>query len=166
MEPPVLTDHGDWGPQQLCSPGPGNQRRHVVGVRLKIHSKQSFWRDDTGLNGIRLVCSGINQLLRSAEGAKGEWRQWTQTRNDAGITRVQLRSDRDSAADDAATTGLRFWDAEGEMYEPGDVDLGEWQDTVSCPPGAVILGLQTQVEEYRTLRPDNTGLNRVKFICG
>ena len=52
------------------------------------------------------------------------------------------------------------------MYEPGDVDLGEWQDTVSCPPHAVILGLQTQVEEYRTLRPDNTGLNRVKFICG
>ena len=148
-------------------PGPGQPTATCGGCEAhKIHSKQSFWRDDTGLNGIRLVCSGINQLLRSAEGAKGEWRQWTKTRNDAGITRVQLRSDRDSAADDAATTGLRFWDAEGEMYEPGDVDLGEWQDTVSCPPGALILGLQTQVEEYRTLRPDNTGLNRVKFICG
>ena len=94
MEPPVLTDHGDWGPQQLCSPGPGNQRRHVVGVRLKIHSKQSFWRDDTGLNGIRLKCDDGKKLKPSEEGPWGKWMPWKNVTEGRKITRVRMRSDR------------------------------------------------------------------------
>ena len=67
----------------------------------------------------------------------------------------------------AATSGVRFWDDgnSNEMYIAGYVEFGEWQNSRRCPGNTVIIGFQTQVEEYKTLN-DNTGLNGVRFVCG
>ena len=159
MVPHVLTNHGDWGEVALCSPS-----NYVVGMRLKIQNKQGFWKDDTTINGIRLLCSD-GEVLKSAEGSKGAWNKPTRTRNENAITEVALRSDEDSASDNAATSGVRFWDDSGKAYNAGYVEFGEWQGSWECPGSTVIIGFQTQVEEYKTLN-DNTGLNGVRFVCG
>ena len=163
MVPPVLTNHGDWGEVALCSPS-----NYVVGMRLKIQNKQGFWKDDTSLNGIRLICSDGAELV-SAEGSKGAWNKPTMTRQGDLITGVALRSDEDSASDNAATSGVRFW-AGGHFrrtreYNAGYVEFGEWQESKHCPGNTVIVGFATQVEEYKTFN-DNTGLNGVIFVCG
>merc|ERR1712218_598792 len=127
MVPPVLTNHGDWGEVALCSPS-----NYVVGMRLKIQNKQGFWKDDTSLNGIRLICSDGAELV-SAEGSKGEWNKPTRTRNDYAIDEVALRSDEDSASDNAATSGVRFRDIRNKRYDAGYVEFGEWQNSKQCP---------------------------------
>ena len=162
MVPPVLTNHGDWGDVALC-----NEATLVVGMRLKIQNKQGFWKDDTSLNGIRLICSDGEELV-SAEGSKGEWNKPTMTRQGDLITGVALRSDEDSASDNAATSGVRFWAGRlhrTREYNAGYVEFGEWQESKHCPGNTVIVGFVTQVEEYKTFN-DNTGLNGVIFVCG
>ena len=159
MTPPVLTNHGDWGDVALCFPS-----AYVVGMRLKIQNKQGFWKDDTSLNGIRLICSDGKELV-SAEGSKGAWNKPTMTKNDYAIDEVALRSDEDSASDNAATSGVRFWDIRNKRYDAGYVEFGEWQNSKQCPGSTVIIGFQTQVEEYKTFN-DKTGLNGVRFVCG
>ncbi|OXA37212.1 Vitelline membrane outer layer protein 1 [Folsomia candida] len=45
------TDWGVWGGMETCSPG-----AYVYGFRLKVHSDQGFFGDDSALNGIELLC--------------------------------------------------------------------------------------------------------------
>ena len=155
IEPPVLTDHGKWGPTRVCSSA------YVVGMKVKMQEEKGWKGDDTGINAIRLICDDGEELV-SAEGHQGEW---SEPMKGKGIMiGVQFRSDGDSLSDDAATAGVRFmdWNRDEYIYEGY---FGKWQDWKECPHTSAIIGFQTQVEGYKTFR-DNTALNRVRFICG
>ena len=160
-EPHVLTDHGDWDLWwRFCSGG-----HYVVGMKVKMQSKQGWTGDDTGLNAIRLICSDGEEIW-SLEGEKGEWSEPVMTQNGEAITAVALRSDGDSLTDDAATTGVVFWDASDREYVPAEGHFGEWQISDECPDNTAIFGFMTQVEGYNKRRlMDNTALNRVRFLC-
>ena len=75
---------GDWGPWRECAPG-----HRVQGVQLKIEAR-SRWRDNSGLNAIRLTCSD-GEVLVSAEGGYGDWGHYVQTENE--IVTVWLRAE-------------------------------------------------------------------------
>ena len=129
-------------------------------------------------------------MLKSAEGVEGYWTPWTFTvydtdnigvrgrhpkKSNYSIVSVSVRSQRPcGSCDDTATHGLRFEDSDGETYEPytgywyilsylkHSLD-GYWA-SAWCAPGTVITGFKTQVEPDQG-GGDDTGLNRVAFIC-
>ena len=86
------------------------------------------WRndfDDSGINAIRLRCSGGKELI-SAEGIEGGWTSWKLSRSNSPIFEVHIRSQPPGECncfnfgecDDTATNGLRFEDSRGTIYEP------------------------------------------------
>ena len=149
------------------------------------------WRndfDDSGINAIRLRCSGGKELI-SAEGIEGGWTSWKLSRSNSPIFEVHIRSQPPGECncfnfgecDDTATNGLRFEDSRGTIYEPyvnfyEPANLlgyyyrylahklhGYWA-SVTCPAGKFITGFRTQVEPDQG-SGDDTGLNGVQFQC-
>ena len=84
------------------------------------------WRndfDDSGINAIRLRCSGGEELI-SAEGVEGDWTPWTFTKSNTPLVSVFTRSQRPcDGCDDTALHGLRFVDSDGTTYYPHE---GYW----------------------------------------
>ena len=84
------------------------------------------WRndfDDSGINAIRLRCSGGEELI-SAEGVEGDWTSWTFTKSNTPLVSVFTRSQRPcDGCDDTALHGLRFVDSDGTTYYPHE---GYW----------------------------------------
>ena len=184
---PFVWGFGDrWGEWQYCPPG-----GYVVGMMVKAESYQGsggdYWwwwmnrYDDSAYNAIRLACSG-GEVLTSAEGLEGNWKNWTFTKSNKPIVSVNIRSQRPcGGCDDTSTNGLRFMDSEGETYEPYDgywginnggpftekfVEYrfdGYWS-SATCLPGKIIIGFRTQIQPNQG-NGDDTGLNRVEFQC-
>ena len=126
-------------------------------MRLKIESQQGTFKDDSALNAVRLTCSN-GQTLISAEGNEGSW--WSRVDSENAIEGACLRSERPCGCNDnSAGNGVRFRDVNGREYRPGDGHWGSWSNTVYCPAGTVITGLQTKA------RGKSTGIHRVKFYC-
>ena len=133
--------------------------------------------DDSGFNAIRLLCSG-GEVLKSAEGVEGDWTPWTFTRGQkTPIRAVSIRSQRPcDSCDDTATHGLRFEDTDGNTYESWHrywygwhVSLkhrfdGYWAYAECTSSRQVVTGFRTQVEPDQG-GGDDSGLNRVAFIC-
>ena len=84
------------------------------------------WRndfDDSGINAIRLRCSGGEELI-SAEGVEGIWHPWKLSRSNTPLVSVFTRSQRPcDGCDDTALHGLRFVDSDGTTYYPHE---GYW----------------------------------------
>ena len=84
------------------------------------------WRndfDDSGINAIRLRCSGGEELI-SAEGVEGDWTSWKLSRSNTPLVSVFTRSQRPcDGCDDTALHGLRFVDSDGTTYYPHE---GYW----------------------------------------
>ena len=150
------------------------------------------WRndfDDSGINAIRLRCSGGKELI-SAEGIEGGWTSWKLSRSNSPIFEVHIRSQPPGECncfnfgecDDTATNGLRFEDSRGTIYEPyvNFYEHANWEGlyyyrylahklhgywaSVTCPAGKFITGFRTQVEPDQG-SGDDTGLNGVQFQC-
>ena len=85
--------------------------------------------DDSGINAIRLRCSGGEELI-SAEGVEGDWTPWTFTKSNTPLVSVFTRSQRpeSESSDDTALHGLRFVDSDGTTYYPheGHNNPGYW----------------------------------------
>ncbi|KAM4754420.1 uncharacterized protein ACIQIH_000257 [Cyanocitta cristata] len=58
---------GHWGDPEFC-PGKG----FASGFQLKVEPHKGFFGDDTGLNGVRLLCGHAGQAT-SSEGPRGSW---------------------------------------------------------------------------------------------
>lgn len=79
IESPKITNWGAWGSLESCPVG-----AFVVGMQLKVE-KADGWKDDSGLNGIRLFCSRLGSsidiyeespvVISSSVGPYGEWKQ-------------------------------------------------------------------------------------------
>ena len=145
--------------------------------------------DDSGINAIRLRCSGGKELI-SAEGIEGGWTSWKLSRSNSPIFEVHIRSQPPGECncfnfgecDDTATNGLRFEDSRGTIYEPyvNFYEHANWEGlyyyrylahklhgywaSVTCPAGKFITGFRTQVEPDQG-GGDDTGLNGVQFQC-
>ena len=79
--------------------------------------------DDSGINAIRLRCSGGEELI-SAEGVEGNWHPWKLSRSNTPLVSVFTRSQRPcDGCDDTALHGLRFVDSDGTTYYPHE---GYW----------------------------------------
>ena len=84
LRPFIKANFGNWGKWQHCAQG-----EYVTGMKVKserfqgnalmswIHvlSGGDMWKDDSGINAIRLKCSDGKELI-SAEGVEGEWSHW------------------------------------------------------------------------------------------
>ena len=162
--------------------------RHEIGTLVLVQrfgdrSNQGTY-DDSGINAIRLVCSG-GEVLKSAEGVHGNWIKWIfSTNRNTSIDTVYIRSQRPcGGCDDTATHGIRF--KESTHINPQTFELynGYWKSgpccaqipnyfrsrfkgywaSARCTSGKVITGFRTQVEPDHPT--DDTGLNRVQFQC-
>ena len=83
--------------------------RAVSGFRLQVKEKQSFFRDDTALNGIQLLCDD-GRPAKQINGPYGEWQSWKQCSKGEHVVGLELRSEGDQGVgrDDTAGNNIRM----------------------------------------------------------
>ncbi|XP_054245943.1 vitelline membrane outer layer protein 1-like [Indicator indicator] len=150
---------GSWGHQQFCLSG------YVKGFALKVEAKQGFWlfRDDTALNGIRLICSDGTVI----ESSVGSWGNWTKAQfcSSSKLVSFSLHVEkRKHLLDNTMANNIRFACSDGTNLEGLGISgghFGPWSS--SCTSGA-ICGLQTKVQGPQGIG-DDTSLNDVRIFC-
>lgn len=173
LQSPLLTDWGEWGRWENCPLG-----TFVIGMQLKVESKQQIIHDDTGLNGIRFICSSllsnvfsannkiddypinnnyIESTIESCVGPFGSWRSLYYCNNGVVIG-FQLRSEPPQGkADDTAANNLRIICSDGEIIQGEGTNWGYWTWNQKCPKRTAICALQTQVEAKQ-------GFGKLEFL--
>ncbi|XP_060129988.1 vitelline membrane outer layer protein 1-like [Zootoca vivipara] len=149
---------GEWGKIEFCPSG------YASGFLVKYAVPQGFDGDDTGLNGIRLLCSS-GEVIQSSVGIWGGWGEVRKCPRKAYLVAFSLRvePDKGKLRDDTAASNIDFNCGDGTRLEGDGFDIGEYGPwSKRCPAGA-ICGIQTKVEGL--VAGDNTGLNDVKFFC-
>ncbi|NXC38333.1 VMO1 protein, partial [Penelope pileata] len=131
-----------------------------------VEPPQGFFRDDTALNGIRLLCNKQG-IVTSSEGLWGEWLPAKDCGRTARIVSFRLRVEQPRGLrDDTAANDAEFACSDGTVLEGGGGTRGSWGNwSGSCLPGLGVCGLRTLVEAPQRSR-DDTGLNSaVPFCC-
>ena len=93
---------------------------------IHVLSGGDMWKDDSGINAIRLKCSDGKELI-SAEGVEGEWSHWVNVEEGKKLVVVQVRSmipcgscdwftGSGCSCDDVATTEIEFKDCRDLKY--------------------------------------------------
>ena len=152
---------GKWGAEQLCPNG-----QYVLGFQLKSEKYQGKKPDDTGLNGIKLLCSG-GGIVTSKTEQRGKWLAWQKCKGDEPVTGFQIQIEpRQGGGDDTAANNVNLW-CKGGNYIKGVsyTKWGSWSKLLHCPSGKAVIGIQTRVEAGCG-SCDDTALNGVKMLCG
>ncbi|XP_021967511.1 vitelline membrane outer layer protein 1 homolog [Folsomia candida] len=167
------TDWGVWGGMETCSPG-----AYVYGFRLKVHSDQGFFGDDSALNGIELLCinptakrparnASMTQFtaISSLMGHHGSFTGLLECPDPGFAVGFELRSEEDQgfSTDDTAANNLKIYCSGLSVLEGAGEDWGDWTGAITCPRGLRICGIQTQVEGPSD--SDDTTLNNVNMGC-
>ncbi|KAJ6654771.1 hypothetical protein lerEdw1_006557 [Lerista edwardsae] len=150
---------GEWGPKEFCRNG------HAIGFSIKVLPYQGKWKDDTGLEGVRLHCrDGSTAESLYLVGGSGEWSD-VQTCPKGSLMSFSLRVTQPQSRyqDDTAVNNIKFkcpddYVLTGVGHEWGE--FGDW--SADCTRGT-ICGIQTKVEPRQIV--DDTGLNDVKLFC-
>ncbi|NWH42037.1 VMO1 protein, partial [Chloropsis hardwickii] len=123
--------------------------------------KEFFW-DDTGLNGVRLLCDNRGQAT-SSEGPHGTWRQPGSCPARQWLVAFRLRVEAlrrlwDNTAANAVAAICLGGSVLGDCRGP----QGTW--SLPCPPRAGVCGLRTHLEQPQR-SGDDTGLNYLELYC-
>jgi len=146
LQSPSITGWGDWGSMEKCPTG-----TYVVGMQLKVESRQPGLHDDTGLNGIRFFCSDLSAsepVKGTIQSTVGQWGTWRSEFFCNGVvTGFQLRSETSQAdKDDTAANNLRVFCSDGTTIEGEGTLWGSWTSEQKCRQRQAVCALQTQVE--------------------
>ncbi|OXA51856.1 vitelline membrane outer layer protein 1 homolog [Folsomia candida] len=166
------TNWGTWGDMATCAPG-----SYVYGFRLKVHSDQGFFGDDSALNGIELLCISPTakrparnasmtefSTITSLVGHHGSMTGLQECPDPGFAVGYELRSEGDQgfAVDDTAANNLKIHCSGLGILEGAGQGWGDWTGALTCPRGLKICGIQTQVEGPNS---DDTTLNNVNMGC-
>ncbi|XP_053241230.1 vitelline membrane outer layer protein 1-like [Podarcis raffonei] len=147
---------GVWGPIEFCREG------HANGFKLMVRPLQL--KDDTSLNGIRLICTDGSEI-QSALGRYGRWTK-KETCPKGRLISFSLRvlEPQGEWVDDTSANNIKFRCEDGLVLPGHSIDWGTYGPwSAICPKGA-ICGIQTRIDsELGT--GDITGLNDVLFYC-
>jgi len=175
LDSPRITNWGDWGIWERCSPG-----EFVVGMRLKTERiTYSVTGDNTGLNGIQFFCAKPGDIISGRKfitSSYANWGTWGSTYQCPGkkgvATGFQLRSESSKGAflglvrfDDTAGNNLRiFCNGSKSPIEGDGNSWGSWTASMQCFAHQAICGLRTQIEWAQGWR-DDTALNNIQVEC-
>ncbi|NXK15816.1 VMO1 protein, partial [Herpetotheres cachinnans] len=152
---------GDWGDIEFCPRG-----SYAIGFQLKVEAPRGFFGDDTGLNGIRLICNDNMGMATSSEGPRGTWSYLVSCSRGHRLTSFRLRVEAPRGLwDDTAANSLDATCSDGMLLEGMGGPAGVWGNwSIPCPPGWGVCGLRTRVEPPQRAG-DDTGLNSAEFFC-
>ncbi|XP_069506414.1 vitelline membrane outer layer protein 1 homolog [Ambystoma mexicanum] len=153
---------GKWYAIQLCP-----DRIYARGFSVKVDTPQGIG-DDTGLNGIRLICTGPKRKKsKTIHSATLRWGAWTaDSWCPAGVLRsfsLRVQPWQGVFGDSTGANNIRFRCSDGSAIEGRGGSLGDyggWSE--SCKKG--ICGIQTRAQPPQGFR-DDTGVNDVRFLC-
>ncbi|XP_014462434.2 vitelline membrane outer layer protein 1 homolog [Alligator mississippiensis] len=153
---------GDWGHKEFC---PRGTYASAFALKVQPHQGWSHFGDDTGLNGVRLICTDGSSIQSS----EGKWGLWQSPRGCGGGTLVQFRlraePPRGPFRDDEAATDVSMLCSNGREVAGEGSTSGDWGNwSRPCAFGAVC-GLQTRVELPGGPGQDDTGLNDLRLFC-
>ncbi|NXD46989.1 VMO1 protein, partial [Copsychus sechellarum] len=164
-EPGVLTvtnggQWGHWGNAQFCPPG-----SFANGLQLKVQPHQGFFRDDTGLNGVRLICDTRTDTVTSSVGPFGFWGRSEVCPPGQHLVSFRLRVEASQGLwDDPAATDMAVMCSGDSVLEGGGLARGDWGYwSQSCAMACRICGIRSRLEPSNS--GDNSGLNDVKLYC-
>ncbi|CAN8180734.1 unnamed protein product [Coccothraustes coccothraustes] len=151
---------GHWGDPEFC---PG--RSYASGFQLKVEPHKGFFGDDTGLNGVRLLCDKAGEVT-SSEGPRGAWSRPESCPPGQRLVSFRLRVEEPRGLwDDTAANAMAAICSGGSLLEGRGGPQGTWGNwSVPCPPGAGVCGLRTRLEPPQR-GGDDTGLNDVELYC-
>merc|ERR1711962_125896 len=155
---------GDWGNLDVCPSG-----EYVVGFSLKSEKNKGV-SDDTGLNGIRLRCSGGKTVSSTVQ----KWGKWTNEQKcKNGVVhgfQIQIEPYR-GAKDDSGANNVNLvckafeTGYESTMSGKSLTKWGKWSHGLKCKSGQVAVGIQTRVQESKGVFKDDSALNGMKLLC-
>ncbi|KAJ6654782.1 hypothetical protein lerEdw1_006569 [Lerista edwardsae] len=150
---------GVWGLAKFCRKG------RAYGFQIKVLPYQGEYKDDTGLEGVRLICTDGSTVESSSAGL-GDWSDVQMCPKGSLISfALRVTKPQGLIIDETAANNIKFKCGDGNIltgvgHEWGE--FGEWSP--ACSRGT-ICGIQTKVEPDQGGTDDNTGLNDVKFFC-
>jgi hypothetical protein len=151
--------------------------------QLKTEDKQSGSRDDTALNGIKILCgaSGGEFSGSTAMPTESHFGHWRGEDRCAGFyTGAQFRSEGSQGrGDDTGGNSLKLYcsstGGDGYWQEGDGMNWGDWTSPVYCGANEAICGMKLRIEgsqgsgSFGLFRlgggGDDTGLNAVQFVC-
>ncbi len=157
LESPRVTNWGEWGKFEKCSPG-----FLVTGFQLKVETKSNN-NDNTALNGIRMSCGMPYRpdyidmgRMTSSYGRYGTPREWVYCEGYAVGFQMKSQKPQGRNGDDVAAINLKVICDDGEEIEGYDENEDYYKDSaysepMRCPESTAVCGLQTQVEGPRWL---------------
>ncbi|KAK7886591.1 hypothetical protein WMY93_026212 [Mugilogobius chulae] len=155
---------GDWTWPEMCPDG-----FFAVGFSIRVEPNQ-YRKDDTSLNGIRLICSKdeARNYLYTVESHSGFFGDWSSPLYcpSGVLSSFQLRVEPHQGlfGDDTAVNNIRFRCSSHPTLEHASNDWGEYGHwSQDCSDGG-ICGIETKMEEYQWGLDDST-LNDVRFHC-
>ncbi|KAM7004340.1 vitelline membrane outer layer protein 1 homolog [Passerculus sandwichensis] len=152
---------GQWGDSEFCPPG-----SFAIGVQLKVQPYQGFFSDDTGLNGVRLLCDTGTDTVTSSVGLFGSWQQETLCEPGERLVSFRLMVEAPRGLwDDAAATNLAVLCSGDVVLRPGaELARGPWGAlSARCDAPCGVCGLRTRLDADDS--SDATGLNDVRLYC-
>ncbi|XP_074023948.1 vitelline membrane outer layer protein 1 homolog [Numenius arquata] len=153
---------GDWGDPEFCPKG-----SYATGFQLKVEPHKGFFGDDTGLNGVRLLCAR-GGAVTSSEGPRGSWLPGVSCPIGGVLVAFRLRVEPPRGIwDDTAATDLHGLCSDGSsLGGPGGHGgaWGNWSLPCSAPAAGGVCGIRTRLEPPQR-GGDDTGLNSVLLFC-
>lgn len=96
---------GTWGTEQTCP-----DEQPIVGFQIKQESAQGHRADDTGANGVQMICLDGTVLSAGNDAPWGEWSEKHFCPENTAVCglRVQIEAQQGSEGDDTALNNVDF----------------------------------------------------------
>jgi hypothetical protein len=168
---------GPWGAWAALAKCPEGSWANSLSTRVQPY--QGIFRDDSGLNAVRMQCStaaaALQQqqqqqqqgVIESDPGNRGIWSSFASCPAGQFIIGLQqqVETKQGYTQDDTAANGLKALCSDGktEVNNNNSLGFGAWSAWVKCPAGSAVCGFRVKVEQGMAL--DNTGMNDIQAEC-
>ncbi|NWX66754.1 VMO1 protein, partial [Promerops cafer] len=113
-----------------------------------VHPYQGFFGDDTGLNGVRLLCDTGTDTVTSSVGPYGDWKAPVWCPRGERLVSFRLRVEASRGLwDDTAATDMAVRCSWGKVLDGQGLyrgNWGYWSDV--CDPACGVCGIRSRVD--------------------